>query len=79
MKKTKNKNKSVRSHFIIWLHPCVCYSINGNGAAEPVPDNLNEGEEENGGEQFSSSWPTAFNSTPPDAEESHASKQVQEI
>uniref|UniRef100_A0A7N6FCF2 Erythroid differentiation regulatory factor 1 n=1 Tax=Anabas testudineus TaxID=64144 RepID=A0A7N6FCF2_ANATE len=57
------------------LSKFLYYSINGNGAAEPVPDNLNEGEEENGGEQFSSSWPTAFNSTPPDAEESHASKQ----
>lgn len=55
---------------------CVSCSINGDGAAEPVSDNLNEGEKENEAEEFSSSWPTAFTSTPPDTEESDAPKQV---
>uniref|UniRef100_A0AAQ5YJN7 Erythroid differentiation regulatory factor 1 n=1 Tax=Amphiprion ocellaris TaxID=80972 RepID=A0AAQ5YJN7_AMPOC len=44
------------------LSKFLYYSINGEGAAEPVSDNLNEGEEENGAEEFSSSWPTAFTS-----------------
>lgn len=57
----------------------VSSSINGDGAAEPVSDNLNEGEEENGAEEFSSSWPTTFTSTPSDAEESDAPKQVQHL
>lgn len=55
------------------LSKFLYYSINGDGAAEPVPDNLNEGEEENRAEEFSSSWPTAFKSS--DAEESDTSKQ----
>ncbi|KAK2824418.1 hypothetical protein Q5P01_021593 [Channa striata] len=57
------------------LSKFLYYSINGNGAAEPVPDNLNEAEEENGAEEFSSSWPTTFTSTPPDVEESDAPKE----
>ncbi|XP_070772099.1 erythroid differentiation-related factor 1 [Enoplosus armatus] len=57
------------------LSKFLYYSINGDGAAEPVPDNLNEGEEENEAEEFSSSWPTAFTSTSSDAEESDAPKQ----
>uniref|UniRef100_A0A8D3BDI3 Erythroid differentiation regulatory factor 1 n=1 Tax=Scophthalmus maximus TaxID=52904 RepID=A0A8D3BDI3_SCOMX len=56
------------------LSKFLYYSINGDGAAEPVPDNLNEGEE-TGEEEFSSSWPTSFTSAPPDAEESDAPKQ----
>lgn len=58
---------------------CVSSSINGDGAAEPVPNNLNEGEEENEAEEFSSSWPTTFTSTSSDAEESDAPKQVQHL
>ncbi|KAI3362723.1 hypothetical protein L3Q82_001787 [Scortum barcoo] len=57
------------------LSKFLYYSINGDGAAEPVPDNLEEREEENGAEEFSSSWPTAFTSTSSDAEESDAPKQ----
>ncbi|XP_071336443.1 erythroid differentiation-related factor 1 isoform X1 [Trachinotus anak] len=57
------------------LSKFLYYSINGDGAAEPVPDNHNEGEEESGAEEFSSSWPTTFTSTPSDTEESDASKQ----
>ncbi|XP_034537799.1 erythroid differentiation-related factor 1 isoform X1 [Notolabrus celidotus] len=57
------------------LSKFLYYSINGDGAAEPVPDNLNEGEEENESEEFSSSWPTTFTSTSSDAEEQDASKQ----
>ena len=61
---------------------CVSSSINGDGAAEPVPNNPNEREEEeeeNEGEEFSSSWPTAFTSTASDTEESDAPKQVQHL
>nr|XP_046258040.1 erythroid differentiation-related factor 1 isoform X2 [Scatophagus argus] len=58
------------------LSKFLYYSINGDGAAEPVSDNLNEGgEEEKGAEEFSSSWPTTFTSTSPEAEESVAPKQ----
>uniref|UniRef100_A0A4W6DLZ6 Erythroid differentiation regulatory factor 1 n=1 Tax=Lates calcarifer TaxID=8187 RepID=A0A4W6DLZ6_LATCA len=57
------------------LSKFLYYSINGDGAAEPVPDNLNEGEEENGAEEYSSSWPTTFTSTQSDAEESDAPKE----
>ncbi|XP_059215894.1 erythroid differentiation-related factor 1 isoform X1 [Centropristis striata] len=57
------------------LSKFLYYSINGDGAAEPVPDNLNEGEEENEAEEFSSSWPTTFTSTASDTEESDAPKQ----
>uniref|UniRef100_A0A673A3H4 Erythroid differentiation regulatory factor 1 n=1 Tax=Sphaeramia orbicularis TaxID=375764 RepID=A0A673A3H4_9TELE len=37
------------------LSKFLYYSINGDGAAEPVPDNLNEGDEESGAEEFSPS------------------------
>ncbi|KAF3708128.1 Erythroid differentiation-related factor 1 [Channa argus] len=57
------------------LSKFLYYSINGSSAAEPVPNNLNEGEEENGADEFSSSWPTTFTSTPPEAEESDAPKE----
>ncbi|TMS04787.1 Erythroid differentiation-related factor 1 [Larimichthys crocea] len=53
---------------------CVSSSINGDGAAEPVPDNLDEGEEESRAEEFCSSWPTTFTSTSSDAEESDCSQ-----
>ncbi|XP_035848012.1 erythroid differentiation-related factor 1 isoform X2 [Sander lucioperca] len=59
------------------LSKFLYYSINGDGAAEPVPNNPNEREEEeeNEAEEFSSSWPTAFTSTSSDTEESDAPKQ----
>nr|XP_020458691.1 erythroid differentiation-related factor 1 isoform X1 [Monopterus albus] len=57
------------------LSKFLYYSINGDGAAEPVPDNLNEGEKENGAEEFSSSWPTTFTSAPSDIEESDSPTQ----
>lgn len=56
------------------LSKFLYYSINGDGAAEPVSDELNEGEEEDQTEDFSS-WPTAFSSPQSDAEESDAPKQ----
>uniref|UniRef100_A0A8C4DQ96 Erythroid differentiation regulatory factor 1 n=1 Tax=Dicentrarchus labrax TaxID=13489 RepID=A0A8C4DQ96_DICLA len=56
------------------LSKFLYYSINGDGAAEPVQNDLNEGEEENGAEEFSSSWPTTFTSTSSDAEESDPPK-----
>uniref|UniRef100_A0A8C3ARC1 Erythroid differentiation regulatory factor 1 n=1 Tax=Cyclopterus lumpus TaxID=8103 RepID=A0A8C3ARC1_CYCLU len=61
------------------LSKFLYYSINGDGAAEPVPDNPNEEEEEeeeNEAEEYSSSWPTAFTSAAFDTEESDAPKQV---
>lgn len=57
------------------LSKFLYYSINGEGAAEPVSDNLNEGDEESGAEEFCSSWPTTFTSTQSDAEESDAPKE----
>ncbi|KAM3863115.1 erythroid differentiation-related factor 1 [Diretmus argenteus] len=57
------------------LSKFLYYSINGDGAAEPVPDNLNEGEEESAAEEFSPSWPTPFTSTASDSEESAAPKE----
>ena len=51
-------------------------SINGDAAAERLPDN--EGEEESGAEEFSPSWPATFPSTPSDSEESAAPKEVRE-
>ncbi|XP_034093834.1 erythroid differentiation-related factor 1 [Gymnodraco acuticeps] len=61
------------------LSKFLYYSINGDGAAEPVPVNPDrEEEKESEAEEFSSSWPTAFTSTASDTEESDAPKQVQE-
>ncbi|XP_029376713.1 erythroid differentiation-related factor 1 isoform X2 [Echeneis naucrates] len=57
------------------LSKFLYYSINGDGAAEPVPENHHEREEENGAEEFSSSWPTAFTNRCSDPEESDAPKQ----
>ncbi|XP_019715708.1 erythroid differentiation-related factor 1 isoform X2 [Hippocampus comes] len=54
------------------LSKFLYYSINGDCAAEPVAENLND-DEECGGRDFGSSWPTAFTSS--DAEESAACKQ----
>ncbi|XP_056291359.1 erythroid differentiation-related factor 1 [Pseudoliparis swirei] len=55
------------------LSKFLYYSINGDGAAEPVPDNPHEGEGE--AEEYSSSWPTAFTSAAFDTEESNTPKQ----
>ncbi|XP_034008423.1 LOW QUALITY PROTEIN: erythroid differentiation-related factor 1 [Trematomus bernacchii] len=60
------------------LSKFLYYSINGDGAAEPVPVNPDGEEKESEAEEFSSSWPTAFTSTASDTEESDAPKQVQE-
>ncbi|XP_028324227.1 erythroid differentiation-related factor 1-like [Gouania willdenowi] len=57
------------------LSKFLYYSINGDGAAERVSDSLDEGEEENGAEEFNCSWPTAFTSSPCDEEEPDPSKQ----
>uniref|UniRef100_A0A3Q0RD06 Erythroid differentiation regulatory factor 1 n=1 Tax=Amphilophus citrinellus TaxID=61819 RepID=A0A3Q0RD06_AMPCI len=57
------------------LSKFLYYSINGDGAAEPESDNLNEGDEESRAEEFSTSWPTTFTSTS-NAEEPEAPKQV---
>ncbi|XP_056147899.1 erythroid differentiation-related factor 1 [Lampris incognitus] len=57
------------------LSKFLYYSINGDGAAEPVHDNLNEVDEESGAEEFSSSWPATFTSTPSDSEECAAPKE----
>ncbi|CAL8368323.1 erythroid differentiation-related factor 1 [Gadus morhua] len=55
------------------LSKFLYYSINGDAAAERLPDN--EGEEESGAEEFSPSWPATFPSTPSDSEESAAPKE----
>ncbi|XP_077469072.1 erythroid differentiation-related factor 1 [Stigmatopora argus] len=54
------------------LSKFLYYSINGDCAAEPVADQLND-DEECGAGDFGSSWPTAFSSS--DAEQSAARKQ----
>ncbi|KAF7665871.1 hypothetical protein LDENG_00131110 [Lucifuga dentata] len=56
------------------LSKFLYYSINGNGAAEPAPDNLNE-EQESCTDEFSASWPSTFTSAPSHSEESAAPKQ----
>ncbi|XP_037542294.1 erythroid differentiation-related factor 1 [Nematolebias whitei] len=57
------------------LSKFLYYSINGDGAAEPVSDDMNQSDEEDGAEEFSSSWPATFTSTMADAEESDSPKQ----
>ncbi|XP_040035033.2 erythroid differentiation-related factor 1 [Gasterosteus aculeatus] len=57
------------------LSKFLYYSINGDGAAEPVADNRNEPEQENEEEEYSSSWPTAFTRAASDIGESDAPKQ----
>lgn len=54
--------------------PFFC-SINGDGAAEPVLDNMNEGDDDKNAEECSSSWPATFTS-PSDAQESEIPEQV---
>ncbi|XP_077439017.1 erythroid differentiation-related factor 1 [Vanacampus margaritifer] len=54
------------------LSKFLYYSINGDCAAEPVAENLND-DEECGAQEFGSSWPTTFTSS--DAEETAACKQ----
>lgn len=57
----------------------VCYiSINGDGAAEPVPSSSNNcaEAEEACGVEYSPSWPATFNSSTSDSEQSAISKEV---
>ncbi|XP_061601492.1 erythroid differentiation-related factor 1 [Cololabis saira] len=56
------------------LSKFLYYSINGDGAAEPVLDNMDEGDDETGAEEYSSSWPATFTSRS-DVEESDAPEQ----
>ncbi|XP_068184014.1 erythroid differentiation-related factor 1 [Antennarius striatus] len=56
------------------LSKFLYHSVNSDGAAEPVSDGLNEGEED-GTEEFRSSWPTAFTSASTDAEEADVPQQ----
>lgn len=64
-----------KTNFCNYLHDFF-NSINGDGAAEPVSDDMNQSDEEDGAEEFSSSWPATFTSTMADAEESDSPKQV---
>ncbi|XP_072246949.1 erythroid differentiation-related factor 1 isoform X1 [Leuresthes tenuis] len=57
------------------LSKFLYYSINGDGAAEPVSHDTNDASEEIGAEEYSSSWPTTFTSSASDAEESDTPKQ----
>uniref|UniRef100_A0A8C8DYP1 Erythroid differentiation regulatory factor 1 n=1 Tax=Oryzias sinensis TaxID=183150 RepID=A0A8C8DYP1_9TELE len=56
------------------LSKFLYYSINGDGAAEPVLDNMNEGDDDKNAEECSSSWPATFTS-PSDAQESEIPEQ----
>lgn len=71
----------LKLHFLLsCIHIVNCFiysSINGDGAAEPVSDTFSEGEDNNLGEDFSSSWPTTITSTQTGAEQSDVPKQVQ--
>uniref|UniRef100_A0A3P9JE11 Erythroid differentiation regulatory factor 1 n=1 Tax=Oryzias latipes TaxID=8090 RepID=A0A3P9JE11_ORYLA len=53
------------------LSKFLYYSINGDGAAEPVLDNMNEGDDDKNAEECSSSWPATFTS-PSDFDDSHS-------
>uniref|UniRef100_A0A3B3VI24 Erythroid differentiation regulatory factor 1 n=1 Tax=Poecilia latipinna TaxID=48699 RepID=A0A3B3VI24_9TELE len=57
------------------LSKFLYYSINGDGAAEPVTEDMIEEDEENGAEEYSSSWPATFTSAMSEAEEAHTPKQ----
>uniref|UniRef100_A0A1A7WBI4 Chromosome 10 open reading frame 137 n=2 Tax=Iconisemion striatum TaxID=60296 RepID=A0A1A7WBI4_9TELE len=57
------------------LSKFLYYSINGDGAAEPVSDDMDKDDEENEAEEYSSSWPATFTSTMSDVEESDTAKQ----
>ncbi|XP_010868253.2 erythroid differentiation-related factor 1 isoform X2 [Esox lucius] len=59
------------------LSKFLYYSINGDGAAEPVPDSDNpeERDDECGAEEFGPSWPATFTNTASDSEESAAHKE----
>ncbi|XP_017287717.1 erythroid differentiation-related factor 1 isoform X2 [Kryptolebias marmoratus] len=61
------------------LSKFLYYSINGDGAAEPVSDDMNQSDEEDGAEEYSSSWPATFTSTMTDAEEADTPKQVTSV
>ncbi|KAM4730424.1 erythroid differentiation-related factor 1 [Anableps anableps] len=57
------------------LSKFLYYSINGDGAADPVTEDMIEEDEENGAKEYSSSWPATFTSTMSEAEESDTPKQ----
>uniref|UniRef100_A0A1A8HWY9 Chromosome 10 open reading frame 137 n=1 Tax=Nothobranchius kuhntae TaxID=321403 RepID=A0A1A8HWY9_NOTKU len=57
------------------LSKFLYYSINGDGAAEPVSHDIDKEDEENEAEEYSSTWPATFTSTMSDAEESDMPKQ----
>ncbi|XP_006630579.2 erythroid differentiation-related factor 1 [Lepisosteus oculatus] len=61
------------------LSKFLYYSVNGDGAAEPVPAAADEaaeaGSTEAGEEEFSQSWPATYGSSAPVSEESAASGQ----
>lgn len=58
------------------LSKFLYYSINGDGAAEQVQDQQDEGEEEEcEGEEFAPSWPAPFTSSTSDSEESGTHKE----
>ncbi|XP_072292646.1 erythroid differentiation-related factor 1 isoform X2 [Eucyclogobius newberryi] len=61
------------------LSKFLYYSINGDGAAEPVPNDLVDEEEDedddNEAEELRSSWPTTLTNSPPDEDDSAAAKE----
>lgn len=61
------------------LSKFLYYSINGDGAAAPVPSDLleeeEEEEEENEPEELRSSWPTTLTTSPTDEDDSAAAKE----
>uniref|UniRef100_A0A3P9P637 Erythroid differentiation regulatory factor 1 n=1 Tax=Poecilia reticulata TaxID=8081 RepID=A0A3P9P637_POERE len=57
------------------LSKFLYYSINGDGAAEPVTEDMIEEDEENGAEEYSSSWPATFTSAMSEAEEADTPKR----
>ncbi|XP_047207716.1 erythroid differentiation-related factor 1 isoform X2 [Girardinichthys multiradiatus] len=75
-KKWQRKKKS-KEHWYqkAILSKFLYYSINGDGAAEPVTEDVIEEDEENGAEKYSSSWPATFISTMSEAEETDTPKQ----
>lgn len=57
------------------LSKFLYYSINGDGAAESVPNDLIEEEEENEEEELRSSWPTTITSSTTDEDDPAAAKE----
>ncbi|KAM4598994.1 LOW QUALITY PROTEIN: erythroid differentiation-related factor 1 [Fundulus diaphanus] len=57
------------------LSKFLYYSINGDGAADPVTEDMIKEDEDDGAEEYSSSWPATFTSTMSEAEETDTPKQ----